>query len=138
MPPAHRAHPPDPGALAAREIADRWRWAVRRAALTQFFIDAARNACALERYRLANGALPDSLDALQPAFLEHLPNDVLDGKPLRYRRDSKGGYVLYSIGWNHTDDRGTVALRKKSQLAAEEPLLTEGDWVWEMPGRIEL
>ena len=36
---------------------------------------------ALERYRLANGAWPDSLAALVPKYLETVPTDPFDGKP---------------------------------------------------------
>lgn len=60
-------------------------------------------ACALERYRNAKGALPDSLDALTPAYLASVPMDPCDGKPLRYRREPVG-YVVYSVDMNRKDD----------------------------------
>ena len=43
-------------------------------------------ACALERYRLANGQFPETLDALVPKFVAKLPTDVITGTPLKYRR----------------------------------------------------
>jgi hypothetical protein len=48
-------------------------------------------ALALERYRSATGNLyPWSLDQLVPAFLEIVPQDPFDGKPLHYARDGAG------------------------------------------------
>ena len=62
-------------------------------------------ALALERFRLANQRLPDSLAELVPRFLEEFPADPFDGAPLRYRRLPKG-YVVYSIGRDGRDDGG--------------------------------
>ncbi len=65
----------------------------------------ARTGIALERYRLAEGHYPDSLDALVPRFLSEIPTDPFDGKPLRYQRRG-GGYLVYSIGHDRKDDGG--------------------------------
>ncbi len=46
----------------------------------------ARMAIALERYRLAHGEFPESLDALAPQFMEKIPHDIINGQPLHYRR----------------------------------------------------
>ncbi|MSU63321.1 MAG: hypothetical protein EXS31_13145 [Pedosphaera sp.] len=44
---------------------------------------AARTALAVERYRLAHdGKLPDTIQALVPAFLDQVPTDAFDGNPL--------------------------------------------------------
>jgi hypothetical protein len=94
----------------------------RRAASGQVAADQAALACALERYRMANGQYPESLDALTPQFISPLPHDVLTGEPYKYRRTSEGRFVLYSIGWNGKDDRG----RPGKRLFDDE----EGDWVW--------
>ena len=105
----------------------------QRSGRMQTCVDAARVACALERYRLANSRLPETLDVLVPAFIERIPTDVIDGKSLRYRLDSDGGYVLYSIGWNQADDGGKLAWSDRNR---EKPAVdfTKGDWVWAMPG----
>lgn len=63
--------------------------------------------CAIERYRLANGARPDSLDALVPAFAAEVPIDPFDGRPLRYGARTDGGHTLYAIGPNQSDDGGS-------------------------------
>ena len=106
--------------------------AVRRSARIQTTVDAARVALALERHRIANGALPDTLEALVPRFMGDIPNDLLDGKPLRYRRNPDGSYLLYSVGWNQTDDGGEIAWSKGKDPNVD---LSKGDWVWQMPVR---
>jgi len=68
---------------------------------------ATRAGLAVERYRLAHqNALPDTLDQLVPQFLAAVPADPFDGNPLRYRKESPAGYVIYSIAKNKIDDGG--------------------------------
>ena len=97
----------------------------QKAAAAQTAVDLATIACALESYRLARGHFPDSLDKLMPEYLVKLPHDIITGNPLRYRLYPEGHYVLYSVGWNERDDRGTI---KQSKNGAIEQ--NEGDWVW--------
>ncbi|HEX4265483.1 MAG TPA: hypothetical protein VH597_14200 [Verrucomicrobiae bacterium] len=82
-------------------------------------INEAFIACALERYRIANGSYPDSLDALAPQFIEKLPHDIINGGPLKYRK-TENSFVLYSVGWNETDDGGIQDIKNPEN----------GDWVW--------
>jgi hypothetical protein len=96
-----------------------------KAAAAQTAADQAAVACALERYRLANGQFPDNLQALVPRFAAHLPNDVISGEPFKYRRTDDGRFVLYSVGWNEKDDGGVPGKTMFDE--------TEGDWVWEYP-----
>lgn len=103
--------------------------AARLFSIAQTSIDLARVACALERYRLAHGRYPETLDALTPQFIEKLPHDIINGQPLHYRRTADGQFVLYSVGWNETDDGGTVVLRKGNSNVDSN----SGDWVWEYP-----
>jgi hypothetical protein len=100
---------------------------VRRAAQVQVAADQAALACALERYRLANGRFPDTLDALVPRFISQLPHDVITGEPYKYRRAEAGQFLLYSVGWNEKDDGGVPG---KTLFDKEE-----GDWVWLYPER---
>jgi hypothetical protein len=60
---------------------------------------------AVERYRLARGALPGTLRDLVPTYLADVPADPFDGKPLRYKRLERG-YVVYSVGPDGNDDGG--------------------------------
>jgi hypothetical protein len=92
-------------------------------------VDLARTAIALERYRLAHGEYPETLDALAPQFIAKLPHDVINGQPLHYRREASGQFVLYSVGWNETDDGGGVGLTEKTGSVDTR----KGDWVWRYP-----
>jgi hypothetical protein len=109
---------------------------VVKTARAQAFVDAARVACAIERYRLASGRVPGALDSLSPTWIARIPNDVMDGKPLRYRVTADGGYVVYSIGWNRTDDGGIIGFRDGDKTKGLDP--RKGDWVWLMPGSSDL
>ncbi len=114
---------------------------VQKFALIQTQVDLARVACALERYRLAHGEYPESLDALAPQFIEKVPHDIIGGppsqgssatsQPLHYRRTDNGEFVLYSVGWNEKDDDGVVVFRKSSSNVDPE----NGDWVWQYPAK---
>lgn len=66
-------------------------------------------AIALKRHQLRHGAYPKKLEALVPEFLASLPLDPIDGKPLRYRRDSENLFTLYSVGWDGKDDGGDAS-----------------------------
>jgi len=62
-------------------------------------------ALAAQRFRLAQGRLPETLDELVPAYLDAVPIDPFDNQPLRYRLLEKG-FVVYSIGDDNSDDGG--------------------------------
>ncbi|PYJ86285.1 MAG: hypothetical protein DME22_05895 [Verrucomicrobia bacterium] len=96
----------------------------------QAVLDQAAVACALERYRLALGQYPETLDALIPQFIEKLPTDVVGGQPLRYRHTDDGQFVLYSVGWNEKDDGGVIAYDQGKTLILND---NRGDWVWRYP-----
>jgi hypothetical protein len=112
--------------------------AVKKFASGQAAVDLARTAIALEHYRLAHGEFPESFDVLAPQFIAKLPHDVINGQPLRYRRDppspgsgaASGQFVLYSVGWNETDDGGEVAFKKEGAVD-----VNNGDWVWRYPSK---
>jgi hypothetical protein len=91
----------------------------------QTLVNEAQIACALERYHFVHGEYPKMLDALVPQFIEKLPNDIIGGQPLHYRRTDDGKFLLYSVGWNETDDDGQVVLAKDGSVDREK-----GDWVW--------
>jgi len=69
--------------------------------------DAADAALAIEQFRRKHDRLPETLDELVPEFLDAVPIDPFDGKPLRYvvREDA---YVIYSIGRDRADDGGEI------------------------------
>jgi hypothetical protein len=104
-------------------------------AYVQTGLDLAASACAVERFRLAHGKLPDRLDALVPSLIPRVPTDLMDGQPLRYRPTSDGQFVLYAIGWNGIDDGGqAIADHRQDWDWSGSPLRREqGDWVWAPP-----
>jgi hypothetical protein len=67
-------------------------------------------AIALKRYHLQHTNHPASLDLLVPAQLKNVPADFMDGKPLRYRLNADGSYLLYSIGEDGEDNGGDPTL----------------------------
>ncbi|HSU56657.1 MAG TPA: hypothetical protein VLT36_21535 [Candidatus Dormibacteraeota bacterium] len=127
-----------------------------KAAFGQSAADNALVACALQRYRLAHGEFPSTLEALKPFFgsdagvdrlgsqtnawtrggparREGLPHDIINGEPLKYRRTDKNHYVLYSIGWNEKDDGGKAGVYSTPAdrpIFKENEKAQEGDWVW--------
>ena len=100
---------------------------ILRSATAQTAFNQAAIACALERYRLANGHFPEALAALAPRFISPLPDDVLTGEPYKYRLRDDGQFVLYSVGWDEKDDGGVPG----KTLFDDQ----QGDWVWEYPAK---
>jgi hypothetical protein len=115
-----------------------WNWLIRigsndyvfktpaKFAQLQVWVDQARIACALERYRLARGAYPMALEALAPQFIDAVPHDVMNGEPYHYRVNADGTFLLYSVGWNQRDDGG-VEVKEDNSVSRD---YTKGDWVW--------
>jgi hypothetical protein len=119
-----------PNTYVAAIVIPNYTRAIVTFAHSQTLANEAQVVCALERYRLAHNQYPESLEALIPLFMEKLPRDVIDGEPLHYRRQANGTFLLYSVGWNETDDGGQVALKKDGSEDREK-----GDWVWKNPAR---
>lgn len=71
---------------------------------------------ALRAYHQATGALPETLDALIPEYLDTIPTDPYDGAPLRY---SKEQAILYSVGNDFIDSGGSM-LPFAHQLSEDE------------------
>jgi hypothetical protein len=94
--------------------------ATQTMARNQTLANEAFIACGLERYCLAHGQYPETLEALVPQFAGRLPHDIVGGQPLKYRRTADDRFVLYSVGWNEKDDGGVAG-----------KTLAEGDWVWQ-------
>jgi len=66
------------------------------------YLQASIAALAAERFRLLQSRWPKSLDELVKAgLLKEIPIDLMDGKPLRFRR-TIDGLVIYSVGADGT------------------------------------
>ena len=91
-------------------------------------------ACALERHRIENGSYPDSLDSLKLVNGKPLPLDVMNDKPMGYRKTPDGKYALWSVGFDGEDDDGKRTIDRKT---AGEHRFSDanysGDWVWDFP-----
>lgn len=74
---------------------------------------AVRTLVALSAFERENGALPDTLDALVPTYLDAIPRDPWDGAPLRYDRERR---LVWAIGPDGVDEGGSG-----------EPVLGVGD-----------
>ena len=82
-------------------------------------------AGALERHRLAEGAYPETLEALTPKYVAGLPHDVISGASFLYRRTGDGRFLLYGVGMNGTDDGGESGTKKRGS--------DHLDWAWRWP-----
>jgi hypothetical protein len=82
---------------------------------------------------LKNDHFPTELKQLIPQFLSSIPIDPIDGKPLRYRMQSDGTFLLYSVGVDGTDEGGDVTLTNSAPgqewVRPAYPSLAH-DWVW--------
>src|SRR5581483_956076 len=110
--------------------------ALRKAVLAEQTKNAVITAIALKRYELQRHEFPATLNELVPNFLKAVPNDGMDGQPLRYRRNADGRFLLYSIGDNGKDDGGdpisdqidTPGMHYSPRGSWENPHSL--DWVW--------
>jgi hypothetical protein len=81
---------------------------------TEAAVAGTRIIVAIELHRAERGTLPDTLDALIPAYLDALPPDPYTGEPFRYRLLVPGegergrAYILYSVGLDGEDNGGRV------------------------------
>ena len=91
-------------------------------------------AIALKRCQLKHGNYPAELSELTPEFLPSVPLDPVDGKPLRYRPNSDGTFLLYSVGEDGVDDGGdpTAATGATSTSFYWQNNRVR-DWVWPQP-----
>ncbi len=66
-------------------------------------VAATRILIALRCYQLDRGKLPETLDELVPEYLQSVPLDDFDGKPMKYTKEKK---VVYAVGKDLTDNGG--------------------------------
>ena len=92
----------------------------KRIAATQTILRSLATACAVERYRMAHGRLPATLEDLVPAFLPSIPTDPLTGKPLCYKPSESSSYLIYGTGWDQTDNSGSSVTALK--------IMDQADW----------
>jgi hypothetical protein len=98
----------------------------------QALLRSAMVALACERYRLKHkdkdNAWPASLDVLvNEKLLGRIPTDPMDNQPIRYRR-TKEGIVVYSIGFDLTDNQGNI----DRERGMHEPGVDIGFRLWDV------
>lgn len=65
-----------------------------------FSVSATQVLLASRAYKMETGQYPASLDDLVPRYMDGVPDDPFDGKPLRYSAEQK---VIYSVGMDLVD-----------------------------------
>lgn len=68
---------------------------------------ALQVALACEGFRLKHGAWPDGLDALVPEFLDAVPLDPFDEKPIRFARIQEG-IQIWCVDHDFVDNGGDI------------------------------
>jgi hypothetical protein len=114
---------PSPYTFMASRTVPNFSKAVQRFAQNQEMVNQTLIVCALERYHLAHGEYPETLDALAPQFIAAVTRGVIGGQPVHYRRGTGGTFILYSIGWDGRDHGG-------ERGSARGKANADGDWVW--------
>ncbi len=105
-------------------------------------------AIALRRHQLRHQRLPETLGTLVPDFLARVPEDPMDGKPLRYRPQPDGTFLLYSVGEDGIDQGGDATRRAPpsvsstvfvmSSMGVDDSRWQQGlDWIWPLPATAE-
>ena len=61
---------------------------------------------AIRAFQLDRGELPVTLDELTPQYLDRVPRDPFTERPLIYRREPNGKFLIYSAGPDQDDDGG--------------------------------
>ncbi len=91
-------------------------------AYAQNEIGQARIAAAIQRYFLRENRLPEKLEALIPRYLGSVPIDLITGEAQNYRVVDHSNYLLWSVGWNLTDEDGLPPSKDGDRFG--------NDWVW--------
>ena len=108
---------------------------IQRALVCETLRELTVAAIALKRYELRHGKPAPNLAALVPEFLPAMPRDYMDGQPLRYRLNSDGSFLFYSVGQDGRDDGGDAT---PTSGAGARPNLQNGrDLVWPAPASAE-
>jgi hypothetical protein len=97
--------------------------------ITDRTLQQASLACALERYRLAHGQYPATLDDLTPRFIERLPRKPGTSESwLAYRRIAGDRFLLYPSGMTSVPDTWQDKGDRQNHDVQES-----GDGVWRFP-----
>jgi hypothetical protein len=101
---------------------------IRRALALETMQQMVLAAIAIERHGKVSGTLPPDLRTLVPRYLSAVPMDRMDGKPLRYQKESENTFLLYSVGTDGKDDGGDPSPSAKDHLFRQ--IWDGNDAVW--------
>lgn len=116
---------PGPYTFLARLTMPSMAKVFQRAAQARAYRDLQICAIALERYYLERQEYPETLNALVPKFLDHVPGDIMADSPLNYQRTDDARYRIYSVGWDGVDGGGVISTDEEDKVDR-----LSGDWVW--------
>jgi hypothetical protein len=134
---AGKSNVPVPGIVFAKSAAEVLDFERVNHFATDAEIAVLRVEIALYKYRAANHCFPSALSELSPQYLQTVPMDPFGGgpnKPLRYRLNPDGRFLLYSLGPDLTDNGGTPGKYYNSvpgdivagKLYSNKPILPTG------------
>jgi hypothetical protein len=92
---------------------------------------ATRILLAMKAYKLDKGTLPRTLDELVPQYLDAVPIDDYDGKPMRYNAAKK---VVYSVGRDLKDGGG---MTMEDYLKARRKEVEQSGMSWDEEAEAE-
>lgn len=107
---------------------------ISKAARAQTERSTALCAIALQRFALRNGKFPASLEFLVPEFLQSVPIDYFDGKPMKYFLNPDESFILYSVGEDGEDNHGDRSL---SSGKIGRSVWNRKDAIWPKPAASE-
>lgn len=94
------------------------------------YMNLARTAIAIEKYRIRNSRLPENLEELVPHYLTAVPRDPYrNGETLIYVKGEDFSYKIYSVGMDREDDGGLERDHKRN-IDKKRKDLTSGDYVF--------
>ena len=76
---------------------------------------ATRLFLAILRFKQKEDRLPSDLDDLVPVYINDIPLDVFDGKPLRYVSSTNDTWRIYSVGSDGIDNGGYDSMFRFSE-----------------------
>ncbi len=82
---------------------------IGRKCMNDLFLNANRTLLALKAYKTDHDKFPETLEHLTPDYLDKVPADTYDGKPIRYSQEKS---MLYSVGDDLKDSGGSEKNRE--------------------------
>ncbi len=89
-------------------------------------VGMTRLLLALKCYKIDYGQLPETLNELVPEYIDEVPVDDFDGKPLRYSKERK---IIYSVGEDMKDSGGPTE-KEVSKSKSTRGFLWRDDDPW--------